>query len=309
VPAGADALIERFLEMMAGERAAADNTLAAYGRDLRDLAGFLATRGADLATADAGAIRAYLAHLHAQGLAERTAARRIATLRQFYGFLYAEGLRADDPTQALDAPSPKRPLPGVLGEDEVDRMLAEARALDGPRGLRLAALVELLYATGLRVSELVTLPERAARRRSDTLVVAGKGGNERMVPINQPARDALAAYLPLRPSFLPPGTDAGWLFPSRGARHGHLTRERAGQLLKDLAIRAGIDPRRVSPHVVRHAFATHLLANGADLRSLQQMLGHADISTTQIYTHVLDARLKELVTEHHPLARGLTTLS
>jgi len=302
--------------MMAGERAAAGNTLAAYGRDLRDLAGFLADRGDTLAErgdplaeADGGAIRAYLAHLHAQGLAERTAARRIATLRQFYGFLYAEGWRTDDPTQALDGPTPKRPLPKVLGEDEVDRLLAEARALEGPRGLRLAALVELLYATGLRVSELVTLPERAARRRSDTLVIAGKGGNERMVPINQPARDALTAYLPLRASFLPAGEDAGWLFPSRTSRAGHLTRDRVAQLLKDLAVQAGIDPTRVSPHVVRHAFATHLLANGADLRSLQQMLGHADISTTQIYTHVLDARLKELVTERHPLAQGLTNLT
>ena len=296
--------VERFLEMMLAERGAADNTVAAYRRDLADLAGFLSPRGETPTTAGRDDLAAYLAQLHAAGLAARTAARRVATLRQFYGFLHAEGWRPDDPAQALSPPRQGRHLPAVLSEAEVDRLLETARAGEGPRGVRRWAVVELLYAAGLRVSELVTLPVRVGKRRDGTLLVTGKGGAERMVPLTPAAREAVAAYLGHRPAFLGRRRDGGWLFPSPGARHGHLTRAAVARMLKDLGVEAGVPPRRLSPHVVRHAFATHLLAHGADLRSVQQLLGHADIATTQIYTHVLDARLRELVTTHHPLARG-----
>jgi integrase/recombinase XerD len=236
-------------------------------------------------------------------LAPRTGARRLSALRQFYRFLYAEGLRGDEPTAALDSPHQGRPLPRVLSESEVDALLAAARSRDGPEGLRLAALVEVLYATGLRVSELVALPLAAVRRDPRVLLVRGKGGKERMVPLGEPAREALSAYLEVRRRFCPAGRDPRWLFPSRAAS-GHLTRHRFAQLLKALAVEAGVDPGKVSPHVLRHAFASHLLEHGADLRAVQQMLGHADISTTQIYTHVLNERLRRLVETHHPLARG-----
>lgn len=299
-------LLERFLEMMAGERGAAANTLAAYRRDLRDLSAALEARGVGLLTAGAPDLRAYLRRIDEAGLTPRTAARRLSSARQFYGFLFSEGMRADDPTEPLDAPRQGRPLPKVLTEDEVERLLDAARAVEGPRGARLVALLEVLYASGLRVSELVSLPLSAAKRDPRLLLVRGKGGRERMVPLGQPAREALTAYLPQRRHFLlPGGPDKGWLFPSRRARGGHLTRSRFGQLLKALALEAGLEPSKVSPHVLRHAFATHLLGHGADLRTVQQMLGHADVSTTQIYTHVLNERLKSLVSKHHPLARGI----
>jgi integrase/recombinase XerD len=302
---GDSLVVERFLEMMAGERGASINTIDAYRVDLRHLSDFLAGRGGEVATASADDLRAFLGRLAKAGLSPRTLARRLSTLRQFYRFLYSEGMRGDDPADPLHSPRRGRPLPKVLSEAEVDNLLKQARSVEGPEGLRLVALLEVLYATGLRVSELVTLPARAARNDPRLLLVRGKGGRERQVPLHQPAREALAAYLPARRGFAPGGADSPWLFPSRRSLEGHLTRARFAQMLKKLAFDAKLDPGKVTPHVLRHAFATHLLSHGADLRSVQEMLGHADISTTQIYTHVLDERLKALVTEKHPLARGL----
>jgi integrase/recombinase XerD len=234
-------------------------------------------------------------------MAPRTTARRLSALRQFHKFLVAEGIRPDDPTSTLDAPRLGRPLPKLLSEAEVTALIEATRRIDGPDGARLVCFVELLYATGLRVSELVALP--LARLRDErVLVVRGKGGKERMVPLSEPARAALVAYGAVRGAFLGAGETSRFLFPSRSAE-GHLTRRRVGQLMKEVALEAGVDPARVSPHVLRHAFASHLLDHGADLRSVQQMLGHADIATTQIYTHVLGERLRALVETHHPLAR------
>jgi integrase/recombinase XerD len=298
---GNAALAESFVEMLVAERGAAANTVEAYRRDLDDLAAFLVGRGRDLAGAATDDLRAYLGALGARGLSARTVARRLSALRQLYAFLVADGRRADDPSAVLDSPRRGRALPKVISEDEVDRLLAAARTRSNPQGLRLQALVETLYATGLRVSELVGLPLAALGRGEAVLIVRGKGGKERMVPLGEPAAEAIAAYLTVRPAFLGRRSDSPWLFPSR-ASGGHLTRHRFAQLLKALAVEAGIDPERLSPHVLRHAFASHLLAHGADLRTVQAMLGHADISTTQIYTHVLDARLKALVATHHPLA-------
>lgn len=292
--------LDAFLDMLRAERGAAANTVAAYQRDLMDLAGFLSERGATLAAARGEDVRAYVQGLAPRGLGPRTAARRLSALRQFYRFLVAEGLRDDDPTAAIDSPARGRPLPKTLEEPEVEALLAAARGQSDPAGLRLMALVEILYATGLRVSELVGLPVSAIAGDGDFLLVTGKGGKERMVPLGAPARAALAAWLPHRRAS--GGRDADrWMFPSRG-RSGHLTRQRFAQMLKQLALEAGLDPVKVSPHVMRHAFASHLLAHGADLRSVQQLLGHADISTTEIYTHVLEARLRQLVGERHPLA-------
>ncbi|MQX35182.1 site-specific tyrosine recombinase XerD [Roseospira navarrensis] len=297
--------VETFLEMMAVDRGASPHTLDAYRRDLEGLAAFLGpTRPLERASTDD--LRAFLQHQAAQGMAPRTAARRRSTLRQFYGFLAAERRRPDNPADILDAPRADHTLPRLLDEAEVDRLLAAARAWDGPHGLRASALMELVYAAGLRVSELVSLPLSAVARDPDVLLIRGKGGKERVVPIGEPARAAVRDYLPVRETFLAPGGRARALgrralFPSRAAA-GHLTRDGFSKMLSDLAVRAGLPPSRVSPHVLRHAFATHLLAHGADLRGVQAMLGHADISTTQIYTHVLDARLKALVGEHHPLA-------
>jgi integrase/recombinase XerD len=234
------------------------------------------------------------------GLAPRTVQRRLSTLRQFHRFLAAEGIRPDDPTQLIDGPKQGRPLPKILGEAEVERLIAAAHAKEGIAGLRLAAMLELIYATGLRVSELVGLPLAAARRAREVLVVRGKGGKERLVPLGEPAWEAVRHWIEQRPASMPEGQASPWLFPSRG---GHLTRQRFAQELKALAVEVGIDRRSLSPHVLRHAFASHLLAHGADLRSVQEMLGHADIATTQIYTHVLPDRLTRLVREHHPLAK------
>ena len=284
--------------MLVAERGAAANTVAAYRRDLCDAQ---AAAGA-LATADHDAIARYLRGLKARGMTARTVARRLSCLRQYYGFLVSEGRRADDPSATIDAPIAGRRLPRTLSEAEVERLLDAARAAPGPRGARLVALVETLYASGLRVSELVGLPMAAIGGDSRMLLVRGKGDKERFVPVGDAAAEALAAYLAVRSRFLGGARASPWLFPSRGGA-GHLTRHRFAQLLKELAADAGLDPAAVSPHVLRHAFASHLLANGADLRSVQTMLGHADISTTQIYTHVLAERLKALVAGHHPLAR------
>ena len=287
--------------MLSAERGAAANTLEAYRRDLKRFAARLAARGVSIEAADRDAVRDYLQGLARAGLAPGTSARHLSSLRQFYRFLFAEGIRPQDATAGIDSPRQGRALPKVLSEAEVDALLAAARAVKGVEGIRLTALLEILYATGLRVSELVTLPLSALPREAGVLVVLGKGAKERMVPLGGAAIEAMTAYRAVRGHFLRLGREVKWLFPSRGAK-GHLTRQRFAQLLKRLAADASIDPARVSPHVLRHAFASHLLANGADLRSVQQMLGHADISTTQIYTHILDERLKSLVQAHHPLA-------
>jgi integrase/recombinase XerD len=315
---------EAFLEMLLVERGAARNTIQSYRRDLDGFARFAATTGVAPEGATAETIRSFLAAEAAAGMSPRTTARRLSALRQFYRFLFDEGIRDDDPTTAIDQPKRGRPLPKYLSEAEVARLLlpggpgprpgAPAADRDGRAAaerLRLRALLEVLYATGLRVSELVGLPLSALQRDGRTLLVRGKGAKERLVPLTEPALAALALYLPVRSRFVPapPGTEAKrrapaspWLFPSRSAR-GHLTRVRFGQLLKEAAHAAGLDPERVSPHVLRHSFASHLLAHGADLRSVQQMLGHADIATTQVYTHILAERLQSLVRAAHPLAR------
>ncbi len=295
--------VEGFLDKLAAEGAAA-NTIESYRRDLRHFAAFTAARRRAPEDASQPMLRQYLQSLSAAGMAPGTSARRLSALRQFFRFLYAEGTRRDNPAAALDSPRQARRIPKYLGENEVDELLTAARAWPGAEGRRLVALVEVLYATGMRASELVGLPLAALSRDRQMVVVRGKGAKERMVPLSEPARDAIAGYLEVREKFLPKGRAAKarlWLFPSRGAQN-HLTRARLAQLLKDLAARAGVAPDRVSPHVLRHSFASHLLAHGADLRSLQQMLGHADIATTQIYTHVLDGRLKALVKQAHPLA-------
>jgi len=288
--------------MLAAERGAARLTLAAYRNDLIDLSGFLAASGVALDAADATALHDYLSAAATRRLAPRTLARRLSAIRQFYRFLLTDGVRGDDPSSGLDAPHLGRPLPKLLSETEVAQLIATAEAWPGDEGVRLRAILELLYATGLRVTELTTLPLATAQRDPRFLLVRGKGGRERMVPLSEPARRALAAYLVCRRRFLPDDRASRFLFPSRGAE-GHLSRQRCGQLLKELALGAGLDPVRLSPHVLRHAFASHLLDHGADLRSVQQMLGHADIATTQIYTHVQGERLRRLVETAHPLAR------
>ena len=298
------ALAEAFLEMLAAERGASANTLAAYQRDLDD---FRDTAGR-LAGADAEAVRRYLAGLSRRGLAASSQARRLSALRQFFKFLLAEGERSDDPTATAEPPKPRRSLPKVLSIEDVDRLLAAAReAAEAPdltparrlAALRMLALLELLYATGLRVSELVGLPATAGRAGRPFIAVTGKGGRERLVPLNQASHDALDAFRAALTERDAAGTK--WLFPADSAS-GHLTRQAFARDLKRVAARAGLDAAKLSPHVLRHAFATHLLSGGADLRAVQTLLGHADISTTQIYTHVLDERLKRLVNEHHPLA-------
>ncbi len=298
---------EAFLEMMAAERGAAANTLTAYARDLADAAGFLAGRGGHLATASADDIEAWFSSLGARGLSPATAARRRSAARQFYRFVLGEGWRADDPSRRVEAPRQGRPLPKILSGEEVERLIAAGAARKGAAGLRLAAMIELLYASGLRVSELVALPLAALAADPAYLIVKGKGGKERLAPLNGAARAAVKAYLAVRPAFLPKRVAKGakpnpWLFPSRG-RGGRLTARRFAQMLDEAARAAGVDPAKVSPHVLRHAFATHLLEGGADLRIVQTLLGHADIATTQIYTHVTQDRLREVVETKHPLAR------
>ncbi|AWK86309.1 site-specific tyrosine recombinase XerD [Azospirillum thermophilum] len=321
-PAAGSPHLDAFLDMLTAERGAALNTRLAYERDLTDLGLWLAQRGLPLERAGTEDLRAYLAFQGKAGFQDkadgpgradgqaapspRTVARRLSAMRQFYRFLVSEGRRADDPSSALDSPKQGRPLPKILTEAEVGAMIATAQARGGPEGLRLVALLEVLYATGLRVSELVGLPMTAILRDGRGLIVRGKGGKERMVPLSEPATAALFAYLPHRSHFLVPGQEAAqtpFLFPSRSSSDGHLTRQRFAQLLKALAIESNIDPEKVSPHVLRHAFATHLLDHGADLRSVQKMLGHADIATTQIYTHVVSERLRAVMHDHHPLAR------
>jgi integrase/recombinase XerD len=299
----AAAWTEAFLEMMAAERAAAANTLTAYGRDLADAQAYLVARGQDLASATAENMEAYFAQLGMRRLSSATAARRRSAVRQFYRFVLGEGWRGDDPSRRIDAPRKGRPLPRILTRAEVGALIDAATAKDGPAGARLGAMLELLYASGLRVSELVALPLAAMARDPAYLIVKGKGGKERLAPVGAAARAAVKTYLAVRPTFLPKGVrQSPWLFPSR-SRAGRLTARRLAQLLDEAARHAGIDPAKVSPHVLRHAFATHLLEGGADLRVVQTLLGHADIATTQIYTHVAQDRLREVVETKHPLSR------
>ncbi|HEX5958931.1 MAG TPA: site-specific tyrosine recombinase XerD [Hyphomicrobiaceae bacterium] len=301
-------LVDRFIEMLSAEKGVADNTRRAYTRDLRDLLAFLGRRRKALTAVVPADISAYMRAVAEAGLAPASRARRLSAIRQLFKFLAAEGVVDDDPARRLAGPKRGRPLPRTLAAAEVDRLIETARLRIEPargrervRALRLYALIETLYATGMRVTELVTLPRSLLRDDSRVLFIKGKGGRERMVPLNTAAQAALQRYLSVGfEDGVAPMLATKWLFASRGAE-GHLTRQRLGQELKTLALEAGIDPGRVSPHVLRHAFASHLLDRGADLRSLQQLLGHADISTTQIYTHVLEERLKQLVFEHHPL--------
>jgi integrase/recombinase XerD len=308
-----EALVELFLDMQAAERGAGENTLSAYRNDLDDLLAYLRAAKVNVAEATTNDLRGFLASVTERGLATASLARRLSAVRQLYRFLYAEGKRGDDPAAVLEGPKRARGLPKVLSIAEVDGLLAQARTnAENPeqapavrlRAARLLCLLETVYATGLRVSELVALPASAARRDQNMLVVRGKGAKERLVPLNQAAKRAMAEYLKLR-------ADAGqesskdlaqskWLFPSFGEQ-GHLTRQHFARELKSLGGACGIAPERLSPHVLRHAFASHLLHNGADLRVVQTLLGHADISTTQIYTHVLEERLKALVRDLHPL--------
>ncbi|MBF0679134.1 MAG: site-specific tyrosine recombinase XerD [Devosia sp.] len=297
-------LVGAFLEMMSAERGAAANTIAAYRRDLTDYAGFVASKKQTLLTCPRETVMAYLDGLKAEGLSASSSARRLSAVRQFHKFLCADGLRGDDPTRIVASPKTRRPLPKVLSVAEVDKLLSlaeqEANLPAEPKqqqtALRLYVLLEMLYATGLRVSELVELKRSAVMREASFLTVRGKGGKERVVPMNDRARDAVRSWIKT--------LEAGpYLFPANGAE-GHLARQVFARDLKGLAGRAGISSARVAPHVLRHAFASHLLAGGADLRVVQMLLGHADISTTQIYTHVLDEKLRTLVETHHPLADG-----
>jgi len=310
-------LTQLFLDMLAAEQGAGDNTLSAYRSDLEDFSAFLKRSKSDFARADTEMLRGYLADLDTRGFKSSSVARRLSAMRHLFRFLLAERIRADDPAAILSGPKRGRGLPKVLTIRDVDRLLAQAKTLaEMPeqsaaqrlRTLRLACLLEVLYATGLRVSELVSLPVSAARRDARMIVVRGKGDKERLVPLNDAARRAMADYLAAAGEAAPAEAKATkaappskWLFPSFGDS-GHLTRQHFARELKELAAAAGLSPRLVSPHVLRHAFASHLLHNGADLRIVQTLLGHSDISTTQIYTHVVEERLKSLVRDLHPLA-------
>ena len=300
--------VDSYLDMLAVERGASVNTLESYRRDLERFTAYCTGRDKRPEDVDTEIVRGYLRNLSSLGLAPSTMARQLSSIRQFFRFLFDEGVRTDNPVTVIDSPTTARSLPKYLTEEDVEALLLAGRRFDGPEGVRLTALLEILYASGLRVSELVGLPLSAVSGDPRLLIVRGKGGKERMVPLSEPAMDALDQYRNVRDYFLQKGKGVGrasaaanFLFPSRG-REGHLTRARFGQLMKEVAAFAGIEPNRVSPHVLRHSFASHMLAHGADLRVLQQMLGHSDISTTQIYTHVLDERLKALVESAHPLA-------
>jgi integrase/recombinase XerD len=301
--------VDAFLDMLVGERGVAANTSAAYAADLADLAALLKPAATLPEDATTDQLRAYFAGLHGLATAPRTVGRRLSAFRQFYRFLLSEGRRQDDPSSSIDAPKLGRPLPKLLSESQVGELITPiADGITGeiptdPQSLRFALLIELLYGSGLRVSELVGLPLSALGRDGRILAVRGKGGKDRLVPVSEPARAALEAYLAVRRTFVAGGGPSPWLFPSRASRLGYLTRQRFAQLLKERAVAAGLDSAKVSPHVLRHAFATHLLDHGADLRAVQKMLGHADIATTEIYTHVAGERLQRVVRSHHPLSR------
>jgi integrase/recombinase XerD len=307
--------ISMFLEAQAAELGAATNTLLAYGRDLKDFDGWLARKNCTFDLVSRTDVEEYLVYCDAQGLAKSTRARRLSAVKQLYRFAFEEGLRSDNPAIQITGPGLDKKLPKVLSVEEVDRLLSAARSFgrnDKDR-VRNTCLMELLYATGMRVSELVGLPVSATRGDPRLLLILGKGGKERMVPLSPDARDAMALWIRMRDeneatrvaNKLP---TSKFLFPSR-AKEGHLTRHRFYLLIKEISVVAGVDPSKVTPHTLRHAFATHLLAGGADLRAIQTMLGHADIATTEIYTHVLEERLSELVLEHHPLSETATRKS
>lgn len=305
-----DHRIEAFLESLMAERGAAANTVAAYRRDLDQFMAHAKQKKWRTNSLKRQQIEAYLSHLSQSGLSASSTARKLSCLRQFFRFLYTDGHRTDNPAATIGTPKKGRRLPKCLSGEQVDGLLEAARAMPGPEGARLVALLEMLYASGLRVSELVTLRLGHIRKNKSGplgyepfLVVLGKGSKERLAPLNLRAIEALDAYLQQREAFLGEKEKSPWLFPSSSA-DGHLTRQRFGQLLKELAIRANIDPESVSPHVIRHAFASHLLEGGADLRVIQELLGHADISTTQIYTHIASEHLKSLVEQGHPLAKA-----
>jgi integrase/recombinase XerD len=298
-----------FLEAQSAELDNAENTRLAYARDLLAFSEWLTGEGLDYTTAQREDVERFLIHCNEQGLARSTRARRLSSIRQLYRFAYEEGWREDNPAIRIRGPGKEKRLPKTLSVEEVDRLLeaAPAQARNPKDAARNTCLMQLLYATGMRVSELVSLPVAATRGDPRMLLVRGKGGRERMVPLSPPARQALAEWLTIRDREEELNRQKGkpvslYLFPSRG-KLGYLTRHRFYVLIKDLAVFGGVDPAKVTPHTLRHAFATHLLANGADLRAIQTLLGHADVSTTEIYTHVLDERLQELVLEHHPLAK------
>ncbi len=312
-PASQELWISTFLEAQAAELGAATNTLLAYGRDLKDFSDWLTRRKSGFSEADRDRIEGYLIDCDAQGLSRSTRARRLSAIKQLYRFAFEEGWRESNPAIQIKGPGRPKRLPKTLDVPEVDRLLAAARRTGRSVAdkTRNTCLMELLYATGMRVTELVSLPVSSARGDPRMLLVLGKGGKERMVPLSPPAREALADWLQARDTAEEKAISKGgqasrFLFPSRG-KSGHLTRHRFFLLVKELAIEGGVSPEKVTPHTLRHAFATHLLANGADLRSIQTLLGHADVATTEIYTHVLDERLSELVLEHHPLAKDDTT--
>ena len=300
----ADHWISAFLDAQAAEQGAAHNTLLAYGRDLKDFRDWLVENGAALNDASRADVEAYMIHCDAQGLAKSTRSRRLSAIKQIYRFAFEEGWRPENPAIQVDSPGQDKRLPQTLSVPEVDKLLQAARVYGRTEAdrSRNTCLMELLYATGMRVTELVSLPVTSARGDPRMLLIRGKGGKERMVPLSEDARDALALWLDVLDGSRAPRTPPSpFLFPSRSAA-GHLTRHRFYVLIKELAVQGGVDPKNVTPHTLRHAFATHLLEGGADLRAIQTMLGHADVSTTEVYTHVLQTRLAELVLERHPLA-------
>ncbi|MEO0402378.1 MAG: site-specific tyrosine recombinase XerD [Pseudomonadota bacterium] len=301
--------ISTFLDAQAAELGASRNTLLAYGRDLKDIDAWLTRKNIELSTATQNDVEAYLIHCDAQGLAKSTRARRLSAIKQLYRFAFDEGWRSDNPAIQIASPGQDKRLPKTLDEEEVDRLLAAARTFGRAEHDRLrdTCLMELLYATGMRVSELVSLPVSSARGDPQMLLILGKGGKERMVPLSPPARAAMLDWIALRDTRQEADTAKGrppsrFLFPSRGVL-GHLTRHWFYARIKSLAAFGNVAPAKVTPHTLRHAFATHLLAGGADLRAIQTMLGHADVATTEIYTHVVDERLTQLVMDHHPLAQ------
>ena len=302
-------LLDQFLEMMVAQRGVSANTVDAYRRDLTDFIAFAKKKRSSLLEIERRGIESFLTALGKDGMSAQTVARKLSAIRQLYQFLYSEKLREDNPSITLESPKPGRRLPHSLSAEDVTRLLDTARADTSPTGLRLFAMLELMYGAGLRVSELVGLKlshlqmsDKSTRVESDFLIVRGKGNKERMVPLNGNAKAALSQYLTLRPVFLNDQKASRWLFPYHRAE-GYVTRQQFGVMLKDLAIRAQLDPEQISPHTLRHSFASHLLEGGADLRVIQELLGHSDISTTQIYTHVTGERLKQLVRDHHPLAK------
>lgn len=303
-------LVEAFLEMMSAERGAAKNTLLSYERDLKSYGEHLLDKGSQFSKAQVNQVETHLQNLSAEGLSASTQARHLSSIRQFHKFLFAEGIRTDDPCSIVDSPKLGRPLPKVMSIEDVDQLISlaehEAKNTKGTptkklRAARLFVLIEMLYATGLRVSELVSLPKTAANASGRFLTIVGKGNKERIVPISNKCKEAIALYISHMKAGHK-GEQSKFLFPA-SSETGHYARQVFARDLKELALRANLDAAKISPHVMRHAFASHLLQNGADLRSVQQLLGHADISTTQIYTHVLDERLKQLVEEHHPLGK------